>query len=233
MILTGAFANGIAVLLGGLLGTLCKKGISDRFNRRLSDGLALCVICNGITGIFSGDNTIIMVCSIAIGVAIGYLLKLDYRLNRLGDLIQDKIQKGDEISSFSEGFITCSLFVCVGAMAIVGSLQSGLEGNHETLFTKSLIDGFVAFTMAAAMGGGVCLAAIPVLLYEALLTLCAHSVAPFLTDAVIGEMTCVGSLLIVALGLNMLKLTDIRVADFLLAPILPVFFYPLYLFALG
>ena len=93
MILTGAFTNGIAVLLGGLLGTLCKKGISDRFNRRLSDGLGLCVICNGITGIFSGDNTIIMVCSIAIGVTIGYLLKLDYRLNRLGDLIQDKIQK--------------------------------------------------------------------------------------------------------------------------------------------
>lgn len=227
MILTGAFANGIAVFAGGLLGTLCKKGISDRFNGRLSDGLGLCVICNGITGIFSGDSMIVMVCSIVIGVAIGYFLKIDYRLNRLGDFIQNKVQKGEEASSFSKGFITCSLFVCVGAMAIVGSLQSGLEGNHQTLFTKSLIDGFVAFTMAAAMGGGVCLSALPVLIYEAILTLCAHSLAPFLTDTVIGEMTCVGSLLIVGLGLNMLKLTDIRVADFLLAPILPVFLYML------
>ena len=225
MILTGAIANGIAVLTGGLLGTLCKKGISDRFNRRLSDGLGLCVVCNGITGIFSGDNMIVMVCSIVIGVAIGYFLKIDYRLNRLGDFLQNKLEKGDEMTSFSEGFITCSLFACVGAMAIVGSLQSGLEGNHETLFTKSLIDGFVAFTMAAALGAGVCLSALPVFLYEAALTLCAHSVAPFLTDTVIGEMTCVGSLLILALGLNMLKLTDIRVADFLLAPVLPVFLY--------
>lgn len=223
MILTGVLANAAAVFLGGLLGVICRKGISEQLNKLLTDGLGLCVVTVGISGILSGGNTIIMVCSIVAGTVGGYFLKFDYRLNRFGSMLQSKFQKGDSTSSFAAGFINCSLFICVGAMAIVGSLQSGLEGNHETLLTKSLIDGFVAFTMAAALGAGVCFSAVPVFIYQAILTLGAHSVAPFLTDTVITEMTCVGSLLIIAIGLNMLNLTEIKIADYLLAPFLPIF----------
>jgi uncharacterized membrane protein YqgA involved in biofilm formation len=154
------------------------------------------------------------------GAVIGELFNLDGKLQSFGNFLQSKVKSDNPIS---EGFITCSLFVCVGAMAIVGSLQSGLTGNNETLFTKGLIDGIIAMIMASTMGFGVAFAAIPLFIYQGILTVSRERFR-ILTMDVINEITCTGSLLIIAIAFNMLKLTNIKTANLLLAPFLPILF---------
>ena len=220
MILTGALVNFGTILVGGIIGTFLQKGFPEKLHSALTYGLGLCVLLVGIKGILAGENTLLVVLSVVIGVIIGELLDFDRWLNRLAAFLQSKI-KGEK-SNFGEGFISATLFVCIGAMAIVGSLQSGLAGNHETLLAKSLIDGVVAVVMASTLGFGVCFSAVSVLVYESILTLSAHAVSGLLNTATINEMTCVGSLLIIAIALNLLKLTNIKVANFLLAPFLPI-----------
>ena len=130
----------------------------------------------------------------------------------MGRLLEEKLARGG--SGLSAGFVTASLIYCVGAMAVVGSLQSGLTGSHDMLFTKSLLDGISAIVLTASLGMGVGLSAVSVLIYQGAITLLAGLLAPVLTDAVVAEMTCVGSMLIFALGLNMIGVTKIKVMDF-------------------
>ena len=148
-----------------------------------------------------------------LGGILGHICDLDGRMNRLGQRIQDKLTKGDSKSTVAEGFVTASLIYCVGAMAILGSLQSGLEGNHTTLFIKSLLDGIMSTILAAQLGFGVLLSAVPVFLYQGTITLCAHWIEPFLSTLVIAEMNCVGYILIMAIGLNIAKITKIKVMN--------------------
>ena len=161
-----------------------------------------------------------------IGAVIGELLDLDRRMRTLGDWVQTKTErlvKGDSgAPSISEGFVTASLLFCVGAMAIVGALQDGLTGDHSTLFAKSLLDGISSIVFGAYLGLGVSFSAVAVLIYQGLIALLASFLAPLLGDAVIAEMTCVGSLLIVALSLNMLGLTKIKVMNLVPAILLPI-----------
>ena len=156
----------------------------------------------------------------------GELLDLDRRMRTLGDWVQTKTErlvKGDSgAPSISEGFVTASLLFCVGAMAIVGALQDGLTGDHSTLFAKSLLDGISSIVFGASLGLGVSFSAVAVLIYQGLIALLASFLAPLLGDAVIAEMTCVGSLLIVALSLNMLGLTKIKVMNLVPAILLPI-----------
>lgn len=224
MRLTGAIANGAAVLIGGLLGLTLRRGMPERTNRTVIQGLGLCVLYVGIRGTLEGENVIVVILSIVLGAVIGSLLDFDARLQALGDFLQSKVARNGQMqgSSFSAGFVSATLVICIGAMSIVGSLQSGLANDHATLLAKSLIDGVLILLMASTLGAGACFSAVPVFLYEGALTLCAGALAPFLTDAVVNEMTCTGSLLIVAIALNMLKLTDIKVANFLLAPFFPI-----------
>lgn len=222
MILLGALVNAVAIIIGALIGMFFRKGFPEKINTILMQGLGLCVLYVGISGAVSGKKSIITILSIVVGAIIGQLCDFDEILQRLGKLLQSKIQTGKTQSSFAEGFVNCTLFVCVGAMAIVGSLQSGLAGNNEILFAKALIDGVVALVMASTMGIGVCFSAISILIYESILTLSASAISGFLTTPVVNEMTCVGSLLIIAIALNMLKLTDIKVANFILAPFIPI-----------
>lgn len=222
MVLMGVLVNAGAVLIGGLLGLLFQKGIPEKVNALLMQGLGLCVLYVGINGSLAGENTIIAIISIVIGGIIGQLCSFNDRLTNLGYILQAKFQKENSKSTFAEGFITCTLFICVGAMAIIGSLQSGLTGNHETLYAKALLDGVTAIVMASTMGIGVSFAAVSVLLYESVLTLSAGAISGLLTMPVVNEMTCVGSLLIIGIGLNLLKVTDIKVANFLAAPFLPI-----------
>lgn len=212
MILNGALINGAAVLAGGLAGSALKKGIPERLDRTLTQGLGLCVVFVGISGALKGEQVIIAILSMVIGTLFGELINIDRQLTRAGYCLQSRLIRGSSDSTFAESFVSCTIFVCVGAMAIVGSLQSGLSGNHEILYAKSLIDFVSTMVMAS----------VPVLLYEAALTLSAGAVSAFLTPPVVNEMTCVGSLIIMAIGFNMLKITDIKVANFLLAPFLPV-----------
>lgn len=222
MILLGVIVNAAAIVIGGALGLLFSRGVPERLSRTLVQALGLCVLYVGIRGSLSGEKILVAILSIIIGALIGELLDLDALLKRLGDHLQSRLSKGKDSSLFGEAFINASLFVCVGAMAIVGSLQSGLNGNHEVLFSKALLDGVFALIMSSALGIGVCFAAVPLFIYQAALTLTAGFVSGYLTPAVISEINCVGSLLIVAIALNILDLTKIKVANLLPAPFLPI-----------
>ena len=238
--LTGTIVNALAILAGSLVGmaltwlakhfsTFLPSGsakLGDRLQSIIMQGVALCVMYLGISGCLEGQNSLIAILSMVIGAVIGELLDLDRRMRTLGDWVQTKTErlvKGDSgAPSISEGFVTASLLFCVGAMAIVGALQDGLTGDHSTLFAKSLLDGISSIVFGASLGLGVSFSAVAVLIYQVLIALLASFLAPLLGDAVIAEMTCVGSLLIVALSLNMLGLTKIKVMNLVPAILLPI-----------
>ncbi|WP_320163015.1 DUF554 domain-containing protein [uncultured Trichococcus sp.] len=224
MVLLGSLVNGAAIVLGGSIGLILKKGLSDRIARAVMNALALCVLYIGVSGMLNGENILITILSMVFGTLVGEWIDLDKKINQLGDTIEKNVSSPDDEVSVSKGFVTASLLFCVGAMAIVGALQSGLTGNHDTLFAKSLIDGIAAIVMASSLGIGVLLSAVLVLIYEGGITLFANVLAPLLTDSVINEMTCVGSLLIVGLALNMLKLTDLKIMNYAPAVFFPILF---------
>ena len=221
MIFAGAAVNAAAVAAGGLAGLLLKRWISKELGDFLTQGLGICVICIGLQGALEGQEIMMTILSMVVGGLLGHWIDFDGRLERTGQRIQKKTGGAD---GFAEGFVSYTILVCTGAMAIVGSMESGMSGNHEILFSKALIDGVTAVVMAASMGPGVALGALPVFLYEGLLTLIASTAAVWLTDPMIREMSCVGSLLIVMIGLNMLKLLKIRVANFIPAAFMPILF---------
>ncbi len=216
----GAIVNTLAAVVGGLLGSLLKKGIPERFADLVQKGLALCVLYIGIKGSLVGTNTLVTILSLVLGAILGELLNIDGAIERLGAWAQRKLSKGG--SRLGEGFVTASLLFCVGSMAVVGSLQSGLTGNHETIFTKSMLDFVSAIILASTLGLGVCLSGAFVLVYQGAIVLLARWAAPILSDYVVAEMSCAGSLLIVALGLNMLGITKLKVANLLPAMFLPI-----------
>ena len=236
--LTGTIVNALAILAGSILGLLI-KWLAGKFSGsligannlglRLQDiimkGVALCVLYIGINGCLEGDNTLVAILSMVLGAIIGELLDLDRRMHTLGDLVQKKTEKliqQDGGASVSEGFVTASLLFCVGAMAIVGALENGLTGSYDTLKAKSIIDGISSIVFASSLGVGVAFSAGAIFLYQGAISLLAGLLSPLLGDAVIAEMTCVGSLLIVALSLNMLNVTKIKVMNLVPAIFLPI-----------
>jgi len=218
----GTLVNTLAAVVGGLLGSLLKKGIPERFADLVQKGLALCVLYIGIKGSLAGTNTLVTILSLVLGAILGELLNIDGGIERLGAWAQSRLSKGG--SRIGEGFVTASLLFCVGSMSVVGSLQSGLTGNHETIFTKSMLDFVSAIILASSLGLGVCLSGAFVLVYQGAIVLLARWAAPILSDYVVAEMSCAGSLLIVALGLNMLGVTKIKVGN-----LLPAMFFPIVL----
>lgn len=222
MILTGAVVNALAVFIGSAVGLFLKKGFPERMGDSIMKGLSLCVIYIGISGAFEGENVLIAIVSMAIGTVIGELLDLNERMERLGQWIQKKFQSPNSKVSVAEGFVTSSLLFCTGAMTIVGSLQSGLSLDHSTLFAKSLIDGIAAVVLASSLGFGVLFAGVLCLVYEGALAVCAQFIEPFLTTSVINEMTCVGSLLILGVAINMLFKNKICVMNSIPAVFLPI-----------
>lgn len=221
--LLGAFVNTVAVLVGGFIGLLLKKGLPERISDTVMKGVGLCVVYIGITGCLEGKNALITILSVAIGAILGELLNLDGGINKIGNFLQSRFSKeDDEKTSIAKGFVSASLLFCVGAMAIVGALNSGLKGDHEMQFTKSLLDFISSIVFASSMGIGVLFSAFFVFLYQGAITLLAQFVAPFLTDVVIAEMTCVGSLLIIGIGLNMLGITKLKLMNYVPAILLPI-----------
>lgn len=222
----GTFINTAAILLGAVIGLLLKKGINEKISETIMIGLGLCTLYIGISGILKGEHILIMILSVAIGSVIGELFDFDKRIKQLGGKLEALfIKDKNSETSIANGFVSASLLFCVGAMAIVGSLQSGLSGNHETLITKSLIDGIAAAVLSASLGAGVIFSAGAVLLYQGSITLLAQYISPFLSSAVINEMTCVGSLLIIGLALNMIRATEIKIMNYIPAIFLPILFF--------
>lgn len=218
----GTIVNAIVIIAGGLLGLLLKGGIPKRVQETVMNGLSLCIIYIGLSGTMKGQNVLLIIISMVIGCIIGELLNLEMKIKNLGDFIESK-SKG-KLGKLSDGFVTSSLLFCVGAMAIVGSLESGLTGNHTILYAKSMIDGITSIIFASSMGVGVLLSSVSVFIYQGIITLGASFLKGILVQAVINDMTAVGSLLIIGLGFNMLKMTKIKVANLLPAVFIPIFY---------
>ena len=217
----GVIVNFLAIAAGGILGTLLKKGISERMTKIVIHALALCVMYIGISGALKGQNTLVLVISMAAGTVVGELLDLDGHLTKAAEAVGKKVQKSDSESRFSEGFVTGTLVFCIGAMAVMGSFEAGVSGDYTTLFTKALIDGISAVAFASVMGMGVAASGICVLLYQGVLVLLAQYISGFISEYMVAEMTCAGSLLIFAIGLNMLDITHIKVMN-----MFPAVFFP-------
>lgn len=211
------------IIVGCIIGLFIKGGIPERFNKIIMNGLALCAMFIGFSGALEGNNTIITIVSMAVGALIGELIDIDKWLNKLGETIQKKLDKGNgKESRIAEGFVNASLLFCVGAMSIVGALQAGLAGNYDTIYAKTVLDGVSSIIFSASMGIGVIFSSVTVLLYQGGITLCASFLSGILSQAVIAEMTAVGSLMIVGLGLNLLEVTDIKIANLLPGILVPV-----------
>ena len=222
MILTGTIVNSAAIVAGSIAGLLLGKFIPERFSGAMEKGAALCVLYIGVDGMLAGENTLVAILSIAIGAILGELLQLDEHMHQLGDWVERKFGGKGSKTSLSEGFVTASLLFCVGAMAIMGALDSGLTGDHATLYAKSTLDGITSIVYGSTMGAGVALSGVAVFLYQGLITLCASFIAPFLSEVVIAEMKCVGSLLIIGLSFNMLGMTKIKVMNYVPAVFFPI-----------
>lgn len=225
----GTIVNSLAIIGGCLIGLIVKEKLTEKISTTIMNGLALCILYIGISGVLKGKDTLQIIICIAVGALIGELIDIDKKLNDLGDMIERKINgkrksTSNKKTSISEGFVTSSLLFCVGAMAVVGSLESGLQGNNSTLFAKSILDGVSSIIFASSLGIGVMLSSIAIFIYQGSITFLAGGLSTVLTDTVISNMSAVGSLLIVGLGFNMLGVSKIKVANLLPSIFLPIIF---------
>ena len=216
MSFTGVIVNTGTVLAGSLLGLLFKKGIPEKVSRAVMIALGLFTLYIGIDGVLGTQSPLIVVASLVLGAIVGTLLNIDGAINRLGLWAERKFKRGDgETVSIAEGFMTASLLFCVGAMTVNGAIEAGVQGKNTLFYTKALMDLCSSMMLAAGLGLGVMLSAAFVLVFQGLLVLLAGWIAPVLTPAAIAEMTAAGSLIMVGLGLNLLGVTKIKVADYL------------------
>ncbi len=227
----GVFVNVATVLLGSAVGLLFRKGIPERISKALMLAIGMCTIYIGIDGALEGSKTIVLILSMVFGTLIGTLIDIDDKINRVGLFIEKKLKREGEKSSIAEGFMTGSLLFCVGAMTIVGSLNAGLKGDNTLIFTKSILDLISSCLLASTLGIGVMFSALFVLVVQGGLVLLAGLLQNVLTDpALIAELTCAGSVMIIALGLNLLGITKLKVANFLPALLLVPLFYKLWMY---
>ena len=225
----GVFVNVLGILIGGLLGLVLKKGIPERITTPLTFSLALCVFYIGFSGALVGESLIIIIISMMVGTFIGELIDIEGRLERLTARVEKKLSRSAENErSTAQTFLSTGLFYCTGAMAIMGPIQGGLVGNHELLFAKAVIDFLFAIVLASTLGVGVPFSCLIVLVYEGAFALLAQLISPFMTESVINDVSCVGSLMIVALAFNLLKLTKIRIFNTIPAIVFPPILYALY-----
>lgn len=221
--LSGAFINFLLVILGGVLGVLFRKGIPERVRNILMQSMALCVIYIGVSGTIDDNAKIlVIIISMALGAIIGELIDLDKWVNLLARKLETTLTKNKSDGRLAEGFVAATLLFCVGAMTVVGSINSGILNDNTVLYSKSLIDCVAAIALASSLGAGVILSSVAVLLIEGTLTLLATFIGPVLTDVIISQMTVIGSLLIIGIALNMLGLTKIKVMNCIPAIFLPI-----------
>ncbi len=216
----GVLVNTGTVLLGSTIGLLIKGGIPKKLSGAVMLALGLCTVAIGIDGLVKGGNIMVLIISMVLGTFVGTLLRIDDGINKLADKVTAKFSKSNSERSFSEGFVTACLVFCVGSMTIVGSLQSGLTGNHELIFTKSLLDFISSMMLSVTLGVGVIFSSIFVFLFQGALVLFSGFLSPILGEYEIAQISFVGSLMVLALGLNIMGITKLKVADYLPALII-------------
>lgn len=219
----GTIVNTIAIIGGGIIGLLARGGIPEDYNKTVMKSIGLAVILIGMMNALKTEDLLLVIISLVIGSIIGEFLKIEDNLEALGLWVERKFSKGG--NNIAKGFVTASLLFSVGSMAIVGSLESGLTNNHQTLFAKSVLDGISSIVFSSTLGIGVVFSAIPVFLYQGFITVTASLMKQFLIESVIIEMSAVGGLLIVALGMNILEISKIKVGNMLPAVFIPLIYY--------
>ncbi len=222
------FINAGLILLGSIIGLLFKNRISDRFASVVTHALALCVLGIGIASAIKTADTLCVIVCMVIGTLLGEALNIEGRLDGAGDFLRRKLVRGENNSRFTEGFVTATVMYCVGAMAITGSMEAGLNQNYSILVSKGVIDGVTSITFAAAMGVGVAFSILPLIIYQGAITLLAGVVGPYLSDPVVLEMSAVGGTVIMGIGINMMGATKvkIKVGNMLPAIFLPIAYVP-------
>jgi uncharacterized membrane protein YqgA involved in biofilm formation len=222
----GTIVNSLAIIVGSLLGLLFRKGIADNYKEIIMSGVGLSVLLIGIKSAIVSDDLMVVLFSVLIGALIGEYVGIEHRLELLGKFLEGKVaSKSSDTGSFARGFVTASLVFCVGSMAIVGALESGLTGNHQILFAKSILDGVMSIVFASAMGLGVMFSCVAVFIYQGLITITSMFMKDYLTPETVTQMSSVGGLLIMAIGMNALKITKIKVGNLVPAVFLPLVYY--------
>ena len=219
----GTIANALAIIAGGIIGLIFKNTIPEKISEALLKATGLAVIAIGINLMLSGKNFTLLIISLVIGTIIGEVIDIEKNLDKFGAFIESKMKNKE--SNVALGFVTCTLVYCVGSMAIVGSIQSGLTGNHEILFSKAVLDGITAVTFAATMGAGVVLSGISVLVYQGAITMLASLMQSLLGTVVVNEMTAIGGVIIMGIGLNFLIANRMRVGNLLPSIFIPIIYY--------
>ncbi len=219
----GTIVNALAIIAGGIIGLLFKNVIPEKISESLLKTTGLAVIAIGITLIFRGENFTLLIISLILGTIIGESIDIEGILERFGAYIESKMKNKE--SNVALGFVTCTLVYCVGSMAIIGSIQSGLTGNHDILFSKALIDGITSVSMAVTMGVGVIFSSISVFVYQGIITTLASFMQSLLGEVVVNEMTAIGGVIIMGIGLNFLEIKRIKVGNLLPAIFLPIIYY--------
>lgn len=220
----GTLVNTAAIVAGGSVGLLLTIGNQERYKTTVMQAIGLSVILVGVHSALKATDLVSVIICMSVGSLLGELLNVEARIEALGAWAEKSLDRSDN-GTFAKGFVTASLIFCVGSMAIVGSLESGLAGNHTTLFAKSLLDGITSIIFASTFGSGVILSAVPVLLYQGTITMGAFLLKPFLTAAVIAQMSGVGGLLIAAIGCNILQLARFKVGNMLPAVFMPMAYF--------
>ncbi len=223
----GVIINVIAIVIGTMIGLFLKRGMSEKMSSHIMQGLALITFIIGLKGALVDQDMILLIVSISLGGYLGEMMQLEENIRKFAEWVQDKLSKEGAQNQLAEGFVSAVLIFCVGAMAVMGSLEAGLRDNHQILITKAIIDGIASIILTTTKGAGVMLSALAILLYEGGMMVLAQFVAPYLSESIVYAMSAVGSLLLVALGLNLLELTKIKVMNFLPAMFLPIVLIPL------
>ncbi len=231
----GTAVNVIAIIVGALLGILLKKGLRERFQNIMMQACGLATLFIGLSGALemiltadeggklSAGSTMLIVISLIVGGLCGELINIENLLDKLGEKLKSAVKSGGD-NKFVEGFVTSSLVVCVGAMAICGPIEEGLTGSSQTLFIKAILDCIIVMVFASVYGIGAGFAAIPLGLYQGLITVFAAFISPYLSDTLITNLSGIGSVLIFAVGLNLLFPKKIRVGNLLPALLIPIMY---------
>lgn len=216
----GTLINAAAVIVGSLMGLTIRTKLPQNITTRVFQGIGLFTIFLGIHMAAKTNNFLILVFSIVIGSILGELLQIDNLVNKFGDWIKSKIKTGN--NKFTDGFVTAFLLFCIGSMTILGAFEEGLGGKPNLLLAKSVLDGFAAMALSASLGIGVIFSVIPLLLYQGGLTLFAGSLQNFFTNTIIVELTAVGGLLLLGLGINILEIKKLKILNMLPALVIAV-----------
>ncbi|MFZ2447213.1 MAG: DUF554 domain-containing protein [Syntrophobacteraceae bacterium] len=211
--MTGTFINVGAIIAGSALGALAGSRLPAKMRQTVLYGIGLLTLLIGFQMALKTENILVVLGAILIGGILGEALKIEDRIESLGEFLQAKLSGGSD-HTFAEGFVVSSIVFCVGPMAILGSISDGLSGDYRLLSIKAVLDGFASIAFAASLGWGVALSALSILVYQGGITLFASGISSLLTDPMVTEMTATGGLIIVGIGLKLLEIKHLRLANF-------------------